>query len=181
MLPVVVHVEGAYEPDELRAVDHDRFLFLKESLTILDADAFWSAITGPAWLFARPSCYLAVYDRTTLQAALEHAPVNGDKHASIIWESRLHDLLRYPTIWPEVTDLHAKRIDIINGAPELIIGNRIVEKAKGTAHCRLCTDAPIPGLCQHYLRRFNAVARPARRIDAERRRHQVRDAEPATD
>lgn len=153
---VVRHTEGAFELAELResATEGGRFLFMKDSVRILDAHRFWNIIEthpGPAWLFARPSCYLAIYDSASLSAALEDAPLSGTKIDSINWESHLHDLLDYPSIWPEVTDWTSKRIDYIDGAPELVIGNDIVEKSKGSAHCGSCFGAPIPGICEEFL------------------------------
>lgn len=154
----VVWDGDSFELDALRdgCERYERFLFMKPSVTVLD-EAFWDAIEnteGAAWLFARPSCYLAIYTRETLAHVLEQAPTAVDKQTSIIWESRLHDLLDYPTIWPDVSDRKALRVDTINGNPELVIGNSLVEKAKGTAHCPRCPHAPVPGLCRHYLRRF---------------------------
>lgn len=155
----VRHVEGAFELAELAdAVYHDDlFLFVKDSMTILNETVFWETIDtgGPAWLFARPSCYLAVYDPQSLRRALQHAPLSGTKIDSIDWESHLHDLLPYPTIWPDVTDWTAKRLELIDGRPELVIGNHIVEKTKGTANCGQCPYMEIPGLCPHYLNMFN--------------------------
>lgn len=160
MIPVVVQPDGVWEVDALRNVEHDRFLFLKPSLRILDADAFWAALesfNGPAWLFGRPSCYLAVYDRTTLQEAIADAPAPFDKELSIVWESRLHDRLNYPTVWPQAADRNALRIDYIDGRPELVVGvPGVVEKHKGTVRCRRCPTWPSPGICPHVMRRVNA-------------------------
>lgn len=161
MIPIVTHTEGAFEPDELRAAaeQHDRFLFLKDSLRILDPERFWStiaAVEGGAWLLARPSCYVAIYDSATLRTALENAPHSGDKQASIIWESRLHDLLNYPTIWPDITDRNPLRLEHIGDGIEFVIGNQIVEKYKGTARCRFCPGTS--GICRHLTRRAIAAA-----------------------
>ncbi len=150
----------ASELTDIRAAAniYDLFLYMKPSVTILDRQAFDEATqSGPAWLFARPSCYLAIYESASLIQALQDAPLAPSKVDSIEWESRLHDRLSYPTLWPEVWDGTAKRIDIIDGQPELIIGNHIVEKAKGTAHCGREQNAPIPGLCDHILAMFNVA------------------------
>jgi hypothetical protein len=157
---IVRHVEGAFELAEL----HDAvtvaglFLYVKDSMTILEPDTFWATVenvNGPAWLFSRPSCYLAVYESESLRRALRHAPHTGSKYDSIHWESQLHDLLPYPTLWPDVSDWTAKRIDLVDGHHELIVGNNIVEKAKGTANCGRCPHMEIPGLCDHYLALFS--------------------------
>src|SRR5690606_25663973 len=108
LMRVVRHAEGAFELAELRvaASEGGRFLFMKDSVTVLDEARFWDAINpqpGAAWLFGRPSCYLAIYESSSLNQVLDYAPMHGDKFASINWESHLHDFLDYPTIWPEVT------------------------------------------------------------------------------
>jgi hypothetical protein len=157
--PNVLVVNRQFELAQLRAaVDRfDRFVFLKPSARILDS-VFWEAVdsSGPAWLFARPSCYLAVYDSATLAPVLEQAPTVVDKETSIIWESRLHDLLPMPTIFPEVSDRNALRIDTIDGRPELVIGNALVIKHKGTVRCRRCPTWPTPGICPHIRARFTS-------------------------
>lgn len=156
---IVHHAEGVFELAELKqaAETPGLFLYVKDSMTILDEDAFWATVDNgkPGWLFARPSCYLAVYDADTLRRATINAPTEGSKLDSIHWESELHDLLPYTSFWPDVTDFTAKRIDTINGRPELVVGNNIVEKTKGTANCGHCPNMEIPGLCQHYLNMFS--------------------------
>jgi hypothetical protein len=155
----VHHREGAFELSELWDATEQggMFLFLKDSLHIIDPHQFWAAVDtgGPGWLFARPSCYLAVYESDSLRAALEDAPLTGSKRDSIDWESELHNRLPYPTIWPDVSDRTALGVELVNGEPELIIGvPGVVVKYKGTAHCGQEPWAPVPGLCSHYLARY---------------------------
>lgn len=140
-----------------QAAEHfGRFLFLKESTRILDPEGFWAAIDateGPAWLFAHPSCYLAIYDRAPLLEVLNAGVEPTDKEGSIRWEGKIQSELPWPSIWPDVSDATAKRVDIIDGKPELIVGNDLVEKAKGTAVCGRPGDT-LDGVCAHYLARF---------------------------
>ena len=156
--PVLTLTTPEWEIDHLRRAMgvHKRFVFLKDSVTIHDPGLFLTAIdTAPApgaWLFARPSCYLAVYDAEALNHAIRGTIVRT-KEESIWQESRLHDLLAWPSIWPDVSDVTALGID----AGELVIGNEIVTKRKGTARCVTCAGIPRPGLCEHYLQRFGVA------------------------
>ena len=171
MLPLVVSAPSEHAPTHLRfdrpslelltpewEIEHlayaarcfDRFVFVKESARILDPEAFFAKVdgSGPAWLMGRPSCYMAVYDSARLRKVLP--PARGfDKEASIVWESRLHQLLPMPTIWPEISDRNALRIEQVDGRDELVIGNAVLEKWKGTARCKLCKGMRGPGLCPH--------------------------------
>jgi hypothetical protein len=171
VIPVVDNRAGGFELDHLRTAvtEHERFVYLKDSVRILDWLAFWDAIeaSGPAWLFARPSCYLAVYDSVMLAQALAAAPTVVDKEMSIFWESRLMDLLPMPTIWPDVSDRNALRIERIDGLEELVIGNHLVEKTKGTVRCRRCPTWPSPGICPHVRARFSSSG-TARRPGTQR-------------
>jgi hypothetical protein len=166
VIPVVDNRSPGFELDHLRTAvaEHERFVYLKDSVRILDP-RFWDVIeaSGPAWLFGRPSCYLAVYDSATLAPALTEAPTVVDKEISILWESRLMDLLPMPSIWPEVGDRRALRIETIDGRPELVIGNHLVEKTKGTVRCRRCPNWPTPGLCPHITTRFSSSGTARRR------------------
>ena len=135
---------------------YKRFVFLKESTAILDPEGFWDAIDGvkgPSWLFAYPSCYMAIYDSKSLLDALDAMPAPMSKEDSITMENGLQRALPYPILWPEISDENAKRVDMIDGKPELIIGNDLVEKAKGTARCGKPGDKR-DGVCSHYLKRF---------------------------
>lgn len=172
---ILVVRSGGYEAEHLRrAADRfDRFVYLKPSVRILDA-RFWDVIDNhdPAYLFGRPSCWLGIYDTTTLAPILEQIPPL-DKEGSIWWESRIHDLLPMPSIWPDVADRNALRIDMVDGLPELVIGNALVEKRKGTVRCRRCPTHPAPGICPHVMRRFDASA-ASRGHRLEHRRQEVR-------
>lgn len=129
-----IHRTGGYELAALRAgvARYDRFVFLQDSCEILSRD-FWRIIdnlTEPAWLFGWPGMYLGVYSSRDLIPVLEQAPTTIDKHTSIQWESRIRELLPYPTLWPEVTDAtghHEER----HGRTNLVLRNEFLAKFKG--------------------------------------------------
>lgn len=157
---VVVYSGEGFEPNALRVGVRmfKRFLYLKESSRILDP-LFWKVIDrtpAGAFLFSRPSCYMAVYDSQGLSTILDQIPRNLDKEGSIWWEWNLQGLLDYRVIYPDVTDKTAKRIELVDGEPELVIGNDLIEKYKGTARCPRCSHLKGTGLCSHYLTRFAA-------------------------
>lgn len=175
MIPVVLHAPttpdvapafhdgplyvwtGPWEVDALRlgAAWYERFLLLKDSSVILQEE-FWTEIEryDTAFLFARPSCYMGIYRAADLDEPLSRIKVEN-KEDSVWWESRLQHELNYPVVWPSVRDSTAKRIEDVDGKPELVIGNEFIEKFKGTARCPRCSKVPErTGLCQHYLRRF---------------------------
>jgi hypothetical protein len=95
---------------------------------------------------------MAVYDSADLCRVLPN-PRGFDKEQSIVWESRLHALLNYPTIWPDISDGNALRIERVDGRDELVIGNAILEKSKATARCMLCKHLRGEGLCPHKYER----------------------------
>jgi hypothetical protein len=140
----------------------DRFVYLKSSTRILD-ERFWDVIdAAPAgrtsFLFARPSCYMAIYDRADFPTTLlERPPVIADKEQSIYWEWAIHDYFLPGAIWPDVRDEAAKRIERVDGVDELVIGNDLVEKYKGTVRCGKCSGRARnqqSGLCPHTYERF---------------------------
>lgn len=138
-----------WEDQHLRyaASAFDWFVFLKESTRLLDPTAFWAAIdarTEPGWLFAPPSCYMALYSRVQVNRMTTRIRVH-DKWGSIRAEASMVRLMRmHDVIWPEVTDANALRFE----DDELVIGNSIIEKSKGSAWCGHCRYTP-PGVCEH--------------------------------
>lgn len=150
--PILVLTTDEWEDRHLThaASAFDWFVFVKESTRILDPAAFWDAIdnrTQPAWLFAHPSCYMALYARGPLQKALGRVHIT-DKWGSVRAEASLSKHLGREAIWPDVTDANALRMD--DG--ELVIGNHIIEKSKGSAWCGHCAYDP-PGVCEHLMPR----------------------------
>jgi hypothetical protein len=157
--PVLTLLTSDWELVHLRIASQtfERFVFVKESAHVLDTPAFCAAVdsTEPAWLFHRPSCYMAVYDSTDLRHLLLPRSQGFGKEQSIIWESKLHQLLpSYGTVWPEISDANALRIEQVDGRPELVIGNAIIEKFKGTARCKQCKHLRSTGLCSHKFQQF---------------------------
>lgn len=160
---VLPHGRGGFELAHLRhaANQWSRFLYLKDSVTILNDAAFWSTIdnhVGPAWLAPWPGMYLGIYDSAQLLAVLGDAEA-VTKADSLRWEADLHTHLAWPVLWPEASDANAKRIDMIDGLPELVIGNDIWEKTKGTVHwCGSCAGCQSsPGICQLHLNKFGVT------------------------
>lgn len=152
--PTLVLTTAEWEDAHVRyaASAFDWFVFLKESTRIVDPAAFWATIdrrTDPAWLFAPPSCYMAVYARDPLLKALRRVKIT-DKWGSVRTEAALCRSLRMGTVWPGVTDANALRVEDGADGPELVIGNSIVEKSKGSAWCGRCEYDP-PGVCEHLL------------------------------
>lgn len=147
--PTLVLTTTEWEDQHLRyaADTFDWFVFLKESTRILNPQAFWATIDAqqqPAWLFAWPSCYMGLFARAPMQKALRQVRVR-DKWGSISEEARLAQRLNMRNaIWPEISDANALRIE----GDELIIGNTIIEKSKGSAWCGHCPYEP-PGICDH--------------------------------
>lgn len=129
--PIWVHHDGGYEPTALREAcgRFDRFLFLQDSVTIL-APEFWTHIHEPAWLAGWPPMYLAVYDSAELAPHLPKGTVT--KEHSIQLEAQLPTLLNMPTLWPNIRDANALRTEYRHGRDNLILGNHLFEKAKGT-------------------------------------------------
>jgi len=130
--PITVHTIGGHEPFALRTgLQWGRFLFLQDSCRILDA-AFWEVVdsSGPSFLFGRPAMFLGIYDSQHLRPLLPTEPV--DKETSIRLEVELADSLGYPSIWPDVLDRTALRREHRNGRDNLVLGNELIEKHKGT-------------------------------------------------
>lgn len=149
---VLVLTDDRWEVEHLKvgAARFERFLFLKESTRIVDPTRFWEEINrvqGGAWLFAAPSCYMGVFQRGELRQVLRRVPRIRSKEASILWEAKLHRWLRMPSVWPEVSDGNALRME----GGELVIGNDVVEKFKGTARCGGCAGNGLPGVCPHLV------------------------------
>lgn len=165
--PYTVLTDG-WETEQLAtaASMFPRFVFIKESTRLLPG--FWDRIDatpGSAWFFPHPSCYMGIYDATTLRRMLRRLPTTRTKEDSILNESRIHSTIQWPTIFPDVTDLHPLRMD----GPELVIGNQYIEKSKGTARCRRCATSREPGVCPHL--QALAVRRP--RVATQARRNPV--------
>lgn len=153
--PYTVMVDG-WETDQLAeaASRYSRFVFLKESVRLFPG--FWERIddvSGSCWLFARPSCFMGIYDARTLRTMLRKLPPTKSKQDSILNEWRIHGTVDWPSLWPDVSDANALRVERVNGAPELVIGNGLIEKLKGTARCGRCAGSKLPGVCEHLLAR----------------------------
>jgi hypothetical protein len=132
---VLIHEAGGYEIAALRTgfARFDRFLFLQDSVTILSPE-FWlivDARKGPAWLSGWPPMFLGIWDASG-RAVIETLPTTQTKEDSIRLEADIPELLKWPTIWPEVTDHTALRREIRHGRHNLVVGNRYWEKAKAT-------------------------------------------------
>ena len=130
--PVLVHEDGGYEPFALRkGLGWGRFLFLQDSVQIL-SPAFWDVIDslGPTWLFGHPPMFMGVFDSTDLIPHLPTGPV--DKETSIALETELSHTLGYPYLWPDVRDGNALRREIKHGRDNLVVGNDLIVKWKGT-------------------------------------------------
>jgi hypothetical protein len=94
---------------------------------------------------------MAVYARDPLLRALRRVRI-ADKWGSVRAEAALSGALRMrDAIWPEVTDANALRVE----GPELVIGNAVIEKSKGSAWCGHCDYDP-PGVCEHLLPKVSA-------------------------
>lgn len=143
--PVTVLTEG-WETDQLlvAASQFSRFVFLKESVRLFPG--FWEAIDseqGSCWFFARPSCYMGIYDARTLKQMLMKLPATRSKEDSIANEWRIHSTVDWRSIWPDVHDRNGLRME----GDELVIGNKFIEKLKGNARCGNCST--VVGVCDH--------------------------------
>lgn len=131
---VAVHGTGGYEPAALRTGcdTFDRFLFLHDSVTILDRD-FWEVIdaTPQRWLAGSPHMHLGVYQTAELAPHLPQHEV--DKNGAIRSESDLPQHLpnMNPPLWPEINDLNFLRREVRHGRENLVLGNHMWEKHKG--------------------------------------------------
>lgn len=133
---VIIHADGGYEIAALRTgcAWTDRFLFIHDSVTILDP-AFWQVIdrhAHNAWLTGWPPMFMGIHSAATLKPILATFPEVMTKEQAIQAEAHLPSLLDYPTIWPEITDRTALRTEVRHGRENLILGNHLFEKAKGT-------------------------------------------------
>lgn len=128
---VVVHADGGYEPAALLTgcSRFDRFIFLQDSVTILSPQ-FWDVVDGyqTAWLSGWPPMFLGVHTA----GIAEHLTGSVDKAEAIRLEAHLPTVLDYPTIWPNVTDRTALRREVKHGRENLVLGNELWEKHKGT-------------------------------------------------
>lgn len=152
-----VMVDG-WETEQLAAAAElfSRFCYVKESVRLFPG--FWEAIDsepGSCWFFPHPSSYMGIFDSRSVLRMLSRLSPTRDKEDSIRNESAIHRTVRWKSIWPEVTDANALRVEVVNGAPELVIGNAFIEKLKGSARCAECSRwMRGSGLCDHYLARF---------------------------
>lgn len=132
---VVVHALGGYEPAALSAGCglFDRFVFLHDSVKILSS-TFWDhvdAAKGGAWLAGWPPMFMGVHDRSRLHEHLPTGPVS--KAETIALEAELPELVNYSTIWPNVTDRTALRLERKHDRNNLVLGvPEVWEKWKGT-------------------------------------------------
>lgn len=129
-----VYESPDYEIGVLRQAvrHHDRFLFLQDSVQVLD-QRFWAEIgTEPTWLTGRPPMYLGIYDSAALAPVLDVLPERVDKETAIRCELELSDRLPMPELWPNVIDGYALRTEERHGRTNLVLGNHLFEKWKGT-------------------------------------------------
>lgn len=152
--------DPGYEMSALRlaCTTYSHFVFLKDSVTILRPVEFWAVIDGvqgPAWLSQPPSMYLGVYDSLTFMSRFAGLNANT-KPDSIRLETKLNGVFRWPVLWPDVRDGIRKRVDYVDGRPELVIGNDVWEKHKGTVSwckkCQACVN--LNGVCEELLADF---------------------------
>ena len=132
--PAHVYQSPDYEIGCLRqaARHHDRVLFLQDSVTGLD-QGFWHAIgDSPKWLCGRPPMYLGIYDSAALAPVLATFPERVDKETAIRCEVDLFKRLPMPVLWPEIVDRNALRTETRHGRVNLVLGNDLFEKHKGT-------------------------------------------------
>jgi hypothetical protein len=134
---IVVHRDGGYEPPALRlgCSLFDRFLYLQDSTLILDP-RFWDhidAVKGSAWLSRWPPMFMGIHESAKLRPILDLIPDPINKYQSVEWESRMPSmLLGYETIWPDVADATAPRVELVKGRRNLILENEYFRKFKGT-------------------------------------------------
>lgn len=132
---IVVHTAGGFEPAALQTGCDlfDRFLFLHDSVKILSS-TFWEhvdGVTGGAWLSGWPPMFMGVHDRAQIHPHLPSGRVS--KAESIILEADLPHKLNYSTIWPNVTDRTALRLERKHDRNNLVLGVEDVwEKWKGS-------------------------------------------------
>ncbi|ORB49246.1 hypothetical protein BST42_23645 [Mycolicibacterium rhodesiae] len=143
---------------------YSRFVFLKDSVTILKPDIFWpivDSVDGPVWLSAPPSMYLGIYDSRIFMRKMDRANTDT-KFDSIEWEWKFRRSFNWPVLWPDIGDTTAKRVDYIEGQPELVVGNEIWEKHKGSVNwcgkCETCVKLKrhlsVSGICEKLLKEF---------------------------
>lgn len=129
---VLIHRTGGYEPAAILTgcTTFNRFLYLQDSVTILHKD-FWDVIdnSGPAWLAGPPPMFLAIYDAATVEPLMPKGPVT--KQDAIKLESDLPTILTMPTLWPDVVDATAPRMEHKHGRENKVLGNHLFEKHKG--------------------------------------------------
>lgn len=135
---VIIHHEGGYEIAALRTgcAWSDRFLFIQDSVTIL-SPLFWEVIdrqSSPAWLTGWPPMFMGIHNSATLKPLLAEYPEVMSKQEAIEAEAALPQRLDYPTLWPDITDRTALRTETRHGRENLVLGNHLFEKAKGTWH-----------------------------------------------
>jgi hypothetical protein len=133
---ILLHTTGGYELAALRtgAAAFDRFLFIHDSVTILDP-LFWTVIDRfqtPAWLSGHPPMFMGIHHTSSLKPVLDRYPAEQTKEDAIRIEAELPALLTYTTIWPDITDRTAKRTEERHGRTNLVVGNHLWEKHKGT-------------------------------------------------
>lgn len=133
---VEVHRTGGFELAALRTGVRyfDRFLFLQDSM-LVKHPAFWDVVDGtdsPAWLCGHPPMYVGIHDRDQLAPALDRYPAEITKEQSIDIEVDLPTHLNYSTLWPDVVDATALRREHRHDRDNLVVGNELFEKFKGT-------------------------------------------------
>lgn len=128
-----IHRTGGYEPAAIRTgcATFERFLFLQDSVTILHPD-FWDTIdaSGPAWLAGWPPMFLAIYNATDVEPLLPEHQIS--KVESTHLEGALPYRLNMPTLWPDITDANHLRREDRHGRDNLVLGNHLFLKHKGT-------------------------------------------------
>jgi len=74
--------------------------------------------------------FMGIHDSKTLLPHLPAGPVS--KEETIALEAHLGSVLGYRTVWPLITDRAALRTEHKHGRDNLVLGNRLWEKFKGT-------------------------------------------------
>jgi hypothetical protein len=131
---VLIHRTGGYEPAALRTgcATFSRFVFLHDSVTILHPD-FWAAVdaSGPAWLAGAPHMNMGIFDSAALSPLLPDTEASKDD--AIRLENDLP--MRLPgmgVLWPDVIDTTHLRMESRHGRMNLVLGNHLFEKHKGS-------------------------------------------------
>ena len=119
---------------------HERFLFLHDSVEILD-DSFFDFIdetTGSVALFSDPvpfGMFMGIFERRVLDQVPLWQPTSKESSAKaeLLWTTRYARAAEpYTVLFPEVCDRNAVRIIERFGRKNLVLENRFIRKYKAT-------------------------------------------------